>query len=298
MKKKFLIPFLIIDFVIIVLFGIAWKMSSMVMYPKPNCFQEHHVFCNSPKEIGLNFDDVRFPSKDGIILKAWFIPSQQESERAIILVHGHGGDRRGGLRYSKALFQANFHQLLLELRGVDWENRFVSMGYHEKKDIKAAVDYLIKSKGIIKIGVFGFSMGASTSILAMEEDERIKAGIFSSGYSHALDQLAESSKRMFGIPRFPLLPISVWLLNFRGNMKLEDVVPEKSIENISPRPVYIFHCDKDNFVYYSHAKRLFSSAKEPKQLYTANCNVHERIWNVNSQKAEKIAIEFFQKYLN
>ncbi len=140
-------------------------------------------------------------------------------------------------------------------------------------------------------------MGAATGIVTMADDERIKAGSFSSSYASVVDELSDVGRRDFGIPDFPLLTMAIAVANLRGNMNLYDIVPERSIVRISPRPVLIMHCDGDDYVDYEHAVRLYNAAKEPKEMWTASCKRHERVWNSNPKKAESVVISFFDRYL-
>ena len=279
---------------LIILCYIPWFFSSLLLLPKTNCSKEHHVFCDTPKEIGLEYETVSIINADGISLESWYIPAQN-SKKGIILVHGHGGSRNEGLRFATSLHNTGFNLLALSLRRN--ANEYASMGYHEVKDVKAAVDFLLKEKKLESVGVFGFSMGAATSILAMEADTRIKAGLFSSGYASALDITSEAAKRDFGIPYYPLIPIVLRVINLRGNMKLETVRPIEKIGNISPRPISIFHCDKDHYVDSNHAARLFAEAREPKEKWIPNCDKHEFIWNTHREEAEKRSVDFFLKNL-
>lgn len=279
---------------LVVLFYIPWFFSSLILLPKTNCSKEHHVFCDTPKEIGLDFETVKVVTSDGISLHSWYIPTEN-SKKGIILVHGHGGSRNEGLRFARSLHNAGFHLLTLNLRRN--ANEFASMGYHEVKDVHAGVDFLLKEKKLESIGVFGFSMGAATSIMAMESDNRLKAGIFSSGYSSAVDVISEAAKRDFGIPYYPLIPVVVNFINLRGSMKLETVRPIDKIGNISPRPISIFHCNKDDYVDSKHAELLFSNAKEPKEKWIPVCDKHELVWNFHKEEAEKRAVDFFLKNL-
>jgi fermentation-respiration switch protein FrsA (DUF1100 family) len=294
MISKKNIKLILIALLLLVLFYIPWFFSSLILLPKINCRIEHHVYCETPKEIGLNYETVQVVNEDKISLESWYIPSPN-SKKGIVLVHGHGGSRNEGLRFATALHKAGFNLLALSLRRN--ANQFATMGYHEVKDVEAAVSFLLKEKGLESVGVFGFSMGAATSILAMERDKRIKAGIFSSGYSSALDVTSEAARRDFGIPYYPLIPIVAGLINIRAKMKIETVRPVDRIGNISPRPISIFHCDKDDYVDSSHAEKLFSEAKEPKEKWIPACNKHELVWNFHKEESEKRAVDFFLKNL-
>lgn len=294
MKKTLAV---IVGLVLIIIIGGSWYLSSLVMYPPSECKTSHYVFCRDPGEIPLPFEEVRFETEDGVPLEGWYIPNERSS-KGILLVHGHGGSKNEGLRFAKALYDEGFSLLAYNSRVLSSSDKaFASMGYHEVKDVKAAVDFLTRRKNISEVGVLGFSMGGATAIIAMSRDNRIKAGLFSSSYAHAVDELAEVGKRDFGLPRYPLLPFAVWIMNIRGDMDLNSVVPEEVIASISPRPVFIMHCDRDDYVDYSHAERLFSAAKEPKEMWTADCDRHEHIWNSNPEKATQVVTGFFSENL-
>lgn len=290
MKK--IIPILIL--IVFILCFIPWFFSSLILYPKTNCTKEHHVFCDTPKEIGLNFETVNVKSEDGISLESWYIPANN-SKKGIVLVHGHGGSRNEGLRFVRALNAAGFNLLALNLRR--HADRPATMGYYEKENVKSAVSFLLNEKHLDSIGLFGFSMGAATSILAMEDDTRVKAGIFSSGYASAVDVMSEAANRDYHVPYFPVIPMTRNLINLRGKIKIETVRPEDKIGNISPRPILLFHCDKDHYVDVSHAERLFAAAKNPKEKWIPICNKHELIWNFHKEESEKRVVDFFSKTL-
>ncbi|MCE9500868.1 MAG: alpha/beta hydrolase [Leptospira sp.] len=284
----------IIVFLLILFSVVPWYFSSLVFYPPVNCTKDHHVYCTNPSELNLKFDEIDLTTSDNVKLNGWYIPAVN-STKGIVLVHGHGGAKTEGLRFSPALHKAGYNLLLIDLRRN--HGKFASMGFFERRDVKAATDFLINEKKLKSVGIFGFSMGAATSILAMEEDPRIKAGLFSSGYASAMDVLSEAAKRDYKVPYYPLIPIVRAFLNFRGNMTIESVRPVDKIGNISPRPIGIFHCDKDDYVDSSHAEKLFANAKEPKEKWIPVCNKHERIWNFHREEADKRTVQFFTKNL-
>ncbi len=283
--------------VILIVLGASWYLSSIVLYPKSVCRKEHYVYCGDPSEIPVPFENVSFTTSDEIELKGWYMPAKR-SGKTVVLVHGHGGSKNEGLRFAKALHDAGYNLLAYDSRVLAKSDKaFASMGYFEKNDVKAAIDYVINKKQAKSVGVFGFSMGAATSIMTMEEDLRIKAGMFSSSYANVVDELAEVGKRDFGLPEFPILQVAIFLANARGGMDLYSVVPEKSISRISPRPIYIMHCKQDDYVDYSHAQRLYKAANDPKGFWGVPCNKHEYLWNFNPEKVEGRVVSFFKRHL-
>ncbi len=297
--KKFLAGALITLMVLLltVLLVISWTLSSKLLYPKSNCRVSHYIYCKGPDELSLDFEEVEFKTSDDVLLSGWFIPAKGSS-KTIIMIHGHGGSRLEGLRFTPALHQAGYNVLLYDSRIFSKGSKaFASMGYHEQKDVKAAIAFVLSRNETAKIGILGYSMGAATGILTMAGDNRIAAGVFSSSYASVVDELSDVGRRDFGIPDFPLLTMSIAVANLRGNMNLYDVIPEDAIARISPRPVLIMHCDGDDYIDYNHALRVYNAAKEPKEMWTASCNGHERVWNSDPEKAESVVVSFFDRHL-
>jgi len=206
-----------------VLAAASWVFSGMVLLPKVQCNVAHHVYCETPAQVKLAYDEITVTTADGVALPAWWMPAAGAT-KAIVFVHGHGGSRNEGLRFAPALHAAGYHLLALELRRN--HGQYASMGYHERKDVRAAVDWVLQQKGVQGVALMGFSMGAATSILAMAEDPRIRAGLFSSPYASTLDVLSEAAQRDFGIPYYPLIPLVGAVIDWRGGMRLDDVVPK------------------------------------------------------------------------
>lgn len=286
----------IVIFIIVLAAGLLFAanyFAGLMMYPQYNCNPDHYVFCDDPSERGLGFEDVKFKTEDDVTLTGWYIPAEQPSQKAIVVVHGHGGNKNGGLRYAQSLHKEGFNLLLFDLRvHTNTDQAFSSMGYHEKKDVHAAVRFA-ESRGNEKIGVLAFSLGASTAINAMAENDSIDAGVFNSGYANVSDVLAEVGKADYGLPRWPLIPMVMTVAGLRGDFDADEVNAEDKIALISPRPVFIIHCTGDDYVYFHHGQRLFEAAKDPKQFWAPACEGHVKAWNQFRDETETKVSEFF-----
>lgn len=296
MLKKILIILSILVFSAIA--GAAWHFSSQLIYPgKPGCPEEHFLYCGDPSELKLQFEDVTFSSYEEADISGWYIPSGN-SVKAIVMVHGHGATRHEGMRWVRALNSAGFNLLLIDLRSHGSSTPGpISMGYHEKKDVISAIDFLIDEKNNSSTGVFGVSMGSATGILAMAEDERIKAGVFEAGYSSLEEILSYVAKNDFGLPKFPLINVVVKFFEWRTGSDADELKPYEKIKQISPRPVFIIHCEKDNYIPYEHGLKIFESAGEPKQFWASPCDRHAQAWQGDPEKAAGLVTEFYRKHL-
>ena len=267
------------------------------MYPSYECTEEHFLYCGDPSELRLDFENVAFSSEDGIDLSGWFIPAP-ESSKVIIFVHGHGADRHEGMRWFTSVHTAGFNILAFDLRNSGQSGgAFSSMSYFERQDVIAAVDFLHDEKNLRSIGVFGTSMGAVTSMMAMDQDPRISAGVFEAGWANLEDLLGEVLSEHMGLPQIPFLSVTTWLFQLRSGVDMAAVNPETVVANIAPRPVFIIHCEGDELINISHGERNFSAAQQPKDYWRSPCDVHARAWQSAPEYIEARVTKYFLKHL-
>lgn len=270
----------------------GWYGSGQVLYPESRCDTEHYIFCGSPETTGLEYEDFVVRTADGVDIAGWYIPSPG-SDRTVVFVHGHGGTIHEGLRYAPALHAAGFNLALFSLRGNMGTGQPYTMGDSERLDARAVVDE-VTTRGARSIGIFGFSMGSVTAIGAMADDDRIGAGIFNSPFATVEDQLAHSLRESFGLPAFPLVPITLWMARFRSGADFDEASAVGNIQRIQGRPVFVIHAQRDPMVPFDHGQRIFEAANPPKQQWFPNIDAHVFEWNADPGTAESHVIDFFQ----
>ncbi len=299
--KKILLS-TVVALVLLVSAGASYFTSVLLDPGGRVCNQEHFYYCGDPSEAGLKFENVTFPAKDGSQVSGWLVPGEK-GKPAVLFVHGWGSTRLEGLRYVSSLQKRGFTCLLIDLRGRGKSQAAVnSMGYHERKDVFGAVDYLLNTVKVPTVGIYGFSMGGATSILAMAEDQRIRAGVIEGAFSDFSMAVEEGARSDYGLPKYPLLPIVTWLFEWRAQMKAEEISPIKRVASISPRPLFIIHPYDDNRVPFHHGKDLYEAAGNPKFFWPVENKVglkltHTRAWQLDKARVEKDVPDFFQKYL-
>ena len=299
MKKLLYIVYFILVMLFVGLLGGAWYFSTVLLNPGPRvCPKDHYVYCGDPSELNLGFENISYKTVDGFNISGWYIPGNPGAP-GVLMVHGRGATRREALRYVPSLHQAGFNLLLIDTRNCgESDKSFNSMGYHERKDVQGGIDYLLMVKKVPATGVFGYSMGASTSIMAMAENQNIKVGVFESGFTDFKTVVRQVAERDYGLPYFPMIPIVTFFFEMRGDTDTDMPTPLKVIGSIAPRPVFIIHGTADQTVYYSHGEALFQAAGHPKQFWTVSSGKHTQAWQANTTKAETDIPAFFLKYLS
>ena len=130
----------------------------------------------TPTNLGVTYEDVTLTSQDGVKLAGWYIPSRNKA--AVILLHGHSGNRLGVIHQAEALLKAGYGILMYDLRahGSSEGHRF-ARGQSSVDDLLAAVAFLSKRPDVQagNIGVMGISVGGLFALHAAAQTVAIRA---------------------------------------------------------------------------------------------------------------------------
>jgi uncharacterized protein len=242
---------------------------------------------------------VDLTARDGVPLAGWWF-RHPRAGASVIVAHGHGCNKASSLWVAAELFP-RFDVLLLDLRGHGQSGgERTSVGFLERLDILAAVDWLDAELGERPIGVLGISMGGATAILAagLEERPRIGAVVADSAFARLRSPvLAAICER--GYPRAvsPVLAWSVctiagWQVRARRALDPIDVV-----DRLAPRPLLIIHGEADVLTPVDNAYALYERAGQPKELWVAPGIEHARVAESDMRTYGDRVRAFFQRWL-
>jgi dipeptidyl aminopeptidase/acylaminoacyl peptidase len=211
-----------------------------------------------------DYVDVGFPSRDPrqppLTIRGWWIPAARPDAPAVIVVHGYGSCRHDPVTLLPAgmLHRNGFGVLMIDLRDQgdsDIEDGRFAGGTEEYRDVLGAWDWLV-GRGIPPegIGVLGESLGASTSLIAMAEEPRIRATWEDSGYADLEVMLVEELARQ-GYPGWLIPGGLLWAKVVSGD-DLTSKDPLEAVERIGPRALAIVHGEADARVAIHHPLEL------------------------------------------
>ncbi len=214
----------------------------------------------TPDKVNLKYENISFKTSDNILIKGWFIHSKNKTDKTIIVCHGYPFDKNNILQGVYFLAE-RFNLLLFDFRYFgESQGKYTTLGFKEKKDFLAAVDYL-KSRNIAKIGALGFSLGAATIIMANSED--VKAIVADSSYAN-IDKMVERTYFIF--PGFTKLPFVFLTKLYAGiflGMETKDIAPVNDIPEIKV-PVLLIHGEKDSQIPVENSKILYEASNKNK----------------------------------
>ena len=176
------------------------------------------------------------------------------------------------------------------------EGDYISLGYHEKDDVKIIMDFLEKMPGVGNIGIWGRSMGAATTLLYAYKDPRVKAICVDSPFER-FEKLAEELViKQINLPKFLIagaLKIIKSTVKSKNGLDISKLNPIEKVEKTF-QPALFVHAINDELINVEHSINLFNNYGGEKSLKCCDSGGH----NTKRPKLIKNEIgEFFKKYL-
>ena len=245
--------------------------------------------------------DYTLLSSEGYRLYCSFIEPEPESRPSIempvvIYLHGNSSSRLEGLRMAPQLLRRDINLFVFDFAGCGLsEGEYLSLGYHEKDDIKIIIDFICNLPGVSNIGLWGRSMGAATTMIYGHKDSRVKAMVMDSPFAIFSDMAKDLTRRMIKLPNFifsAAISIVGNTIKKKNGLDIKKLNPIDSAE-LTNTPCFFIHADKDELINKEHSKKLYEKVKGVKILM--NCNGGH-----NSKRPREIVVKiakFFNKYL-
>ncbi len=226
----------------------------------------------APSEYQTDYETISFVTDDGVLLKGWLVkPSHPQAKSpAIIICHGVGANKSDFTDFAVTLARRGYFVLLFDFRahGESSGSR-TSLGYHEQKDVLAALSILKAREEIDpkRIGIYGFSMGGSTAILTAAQSGAFSAVVADSAFTSLKDQARTSITSFYHFPSFPFLHLAIIGYELYFRTRVENVAPINVIAQISPKPILIIAGEGDKLIPAENGLKLFAAAGKPKELW-------------------------------
>jgi len=250
-------------------------------------------------DLGFDYEEVTFPSRDGLALSGWFVPGSMpaagSNSATVVVTHGFSRNRLSGAVAARILSQQGFAVLLYDLRGHGRSQAGISTwGWLEINDLLGAVDYLRGRTDLNpdRIGALGYSLGGQVTLRAAAQERWIKAvAAEGSTFAALSDHIISSAFSLRKLVFYPWLWISY---NYQA---LLTGVPQplgvvKEMPKIAPRPLLLIAAGRGEE--YLITRRLFEVAGEPKELYHVPEAVHTECSRARPEEYARKLVEFFK----
>ncbi len=210
----------------------------------------------TPQSEGLAYEDVWFPTSDGLKLHGWLVPSP-DARVTLVWFHGNAGNISHRVDNIKQLHRFLDRALTPNIFIFDYRGYGKSQGGFSDlseeatyRDAEGALAYLRARQDLAHTQpvYFGRSLGAA---IAVEVARRHSpAGLILETPFTSIRDMAKAA--------LPFLPVGGLL-----QTKYDSLAKIREIR----APLLILHGDRDDVVPYEQGRRLFEAANEPKTFY-------------------------------
>jgi len=237
-----------------------------------------------PDQYGFEFEDVTFPSEDGVKLHGWFIkaPKVKIPKGTVVFSHGNTGAVGYHVGFASWLIKGGYQVLLYDYRGFGKsEGKLDREGM--LKDVRSAFAYLKTRKDVDqnKLISFGHSLGGAKSIAALGQKsvEGLRAVISLAGFASYKDMA-----RIVGG-------------ELGADLVSDDHSARDFIEKLSPVPLMIVHGENDRVVPVGQGEILYGKAKGPKTFLKVEKGGHNDALSLNGGAYQKKVLVWLDEVL-
>jgi uncharacterized protein len=208
---------------------------------------------HTPAECGLAYEEISFPTPDGLTLRGWLAPAAAQDggpARVVVILHGHGGSIDYDVQYIPYLHAAGYNVLQFDFRAHGRSpGRATTFGFLERQDVQGAVRFL-RARGFERIALHGFSLGGMVAMLSAPVCPEVSLVVEDGGPARLRTALRgwclERNVPAWLTPGFAWLVVAGTSLRFGTNLFRFE--PVRWVGQIAPRPLLMIHGEHDQYV--------------------------------------------------
>jgi alpha-beta hydrolase superfamily lysophospholipase len=218
----------------------------------------------TPKDYGMDFQNIDFKAADEVKIKGWLIPSS--SDKLIIITHVGGLTKYGSTRTFRSVSklyneEIEFLKVAQHLHNegywvlmFDFRNHGESdpspnggksgVGLEEYQDVLAALSYIQNNIELMdkKVGFVSFCMGANSTIIAMSKqpDKFKKVNCLVAVQPISMEVFVRTylKRRFSSFGGKLLFPLVKKFVNWQSKYRLEDMSPARFAKDIEVPTMY------------------------------------------------------------
>lgn len=234
-------------------------------------------------------------------LVANYIPANHTTQKTALVVHGFNGSKEQMGAYAAMFHQLGYNVLVPDLRGHGAsQGNVVGFGWLDRLDNLKWVHKIIAENGAhSKIVLFGISMGASSVVMASGEHlpSQVKALVVDSPFTTADAEISHQAKALYGLPRWPLVPVTSMITKIRAGYSFKEANGLKEIRR-NQTPIFFIAGLKDKFVPYHMSEQLYHATKAPKAIWLVPKAKHVMSFSKQPQVYPLRVKQFLAKYVH
>ena len=252
------------------------------------------VTFRTPADWGADYRDVTFPGAAGITLAGWHVPSRNGA--AIVLIHGHSGNRLAMAYHAEALTRAGFGVLMFDLRahGDSGGGRF-ERGVAAVDDVLAAVAFLMRQPDVRwGVGLMGVSVGGMLALQAAARNVAIRAVAVDGPILGTVDDLPPPAT---ALDRFYHYPLERYYQAAIDRLSGSERPPANTVAlgRLARRPILFISAGRG--LEQRMTRFLYEATRGPRTLWEIPQAAHATGWAAEPEQYGHKLVAFFTQAL-
>jgi pimeloyl-ACP methyl ester carboxylesterase len=249
----------------------------------------------TPNELGLDYEDVRFTTEDGVTLSGWLVRARRDTRGAVVLMHGFSWNRLPWLAGFVPWLTERYHVLQFDFRGHGVsEDADITLGTAERLDVAAAVR-LLEGRGLGPIALMGISMGGAVAIMA-GADLPVAAVVADAPYADLFNPIGNRMREL----RYPMPWLGSRLVVLGASVRARTrlLAPIDHVARLAPRGLLLIVPHEDQLIDAEQGLRLYAAARPPKELYVVEGAGHGDARTVGGDEYRRRVMGFLARHLD
>ncbi len=268
----------------IIVFILLFSLFNFWLNTHPPKFRSKET----PEKYGLDYEAIKFKTKDGLMLAGWLIKGKKGAP-TIIVGHGYPFDK-GNILPIVTFLHPDYTLFLYDFRSFgESQGSTTTAGAKETEDFSDAIKYLKTRKDINHtFGAYGFSLSAATFL--MSKHPEVKAIVADSAYA-GIHDIINTLYWYFGPLKFPF----VWITELYGKM-FYGIDTAKYQARVTV-PTLLIHGSADSQIPVGNSQKIYETNKDLAELWIIKGADHGMSYAVNPKEYKTRVKEFFAKHL-
>jgi len=281
--------------------GAGYYFCTRIIYPRVyevGFSYQHEVEEGKIVESEFNArpkEKILIRSPYGYDLHGYYFP-QAGSRKTVVMSHGITWSMYGMVKYMNCFYRRGYNILLYDLRNHGHNRRInTTFGVYEKFDLKAVVDWALDRLGAGgRVGTFGESLGAATTLQHAAIDQRIAFAVLDCPFADLRRLLLYRLREDYHLHLPVLIDLANLWCRLIAKVDIDQASPIAGIPQIQA-PMLFLHGANDRYIPPQHSIDMVQAAGERAALYLApNAGHAQAFWN-NREEYERVVGEFLQK---
>jgi len=207
-------------------------------------------------------------------IAAWWIPAEHPAPRTVVIVHGYGDAKVGGIAWAPLFHDLGWNVLAIDLRAHgESDGKYTTAGYWERHDLNQVLNQFRAQspRETQELVIFAVSLGAAATLAAVRDRDDILGLILEGPFTSYRDAVAAHGQ-LFGAPGGLLQRAAIALAQRIAQADFDAVKPVDLIPH-APCPIMIVHACDD----------CFTSGGEPQAFRAAlarHQNPRDVLWEI------------------